>query len=204
MRAYKFLALGAVGRFSEFSWPQPSGSEPGAWVAATAQLADCRHGVHACSPGQLLDWIDDELWEIELEGQIVASEAMLVAERGRLLKRIAEWDGATAQEFADACTWRSRDYALSSLRRVGLTAEAERLLAAVELVTEYLDGGLDPSERLAFERHVAICPPCRGYLSQLRRVSSVAGTLSEGDVPESLRESLLKAFRDWKTGPRNR
>lgn len=74
----------------------------------------------------------------------------------------------------------------------------------VELVTEYLDGGLDVSERLAFERHVAICPPCRGYLSQLRRVSSVAGTMSEDDVPERLRESLLKAFRDWKSGPENR
>jgi len=72
----------------------------------------------------------------------------------------------------------------------------------VELVTEYLDGGLEPSERLAFERHVAICPPCRGYLSQLRRVSRVAGGLSEDDVPESLRTSLLEAFRGWKSGPR--
>ena len=74
----------------------------------------------------------------------------------------------------------------------------------VELVTEYLDGGLEVSERLAFERHVAICPPCRGYLSQLRRVSRVAGTLSEDDVPEPLRTSLLDAFRDWKTGPRGK
>lgn len=74
----------------------------------------------------------------------------------------------------------------------------------VELVTEYLEGGLEPAERLAFERHVAICPPCRGYLAQLRRVSEVAGTLSEDDVPERLRKSLLEAFRDWKTGPRGR
>jgi len=74
----------------------------------------------------------------------------------------------------------------------------------VELVTEYLEGGLEVSERLAFERHVAICPPCRGYLSQLRRVSKTAGALSEDDVPDRLRTSLLEAFRDWKTGPRGR
>ncbi len=74
----------------------------------------------------------------------------------------------------------------------------------VELVTEYLDGGLETSDRLAFERHVAICPPCRGYLSQLRRVSRLAGTLSEEDVPEPLRDSLLDAFRHWKTGPRDK
>ena len=73
----------------------------------------------------------------------------------------------------------------------------------VELVTEYLEDGLTLDERLAFERHVAICPPCRGYLSQLRRVSSMAGALSEDVVPERLRSSLLEAFRDWKTGPKS-
>lgn len=71
----------------------------------------------------------------------------------------------------------------------------------VELVTEYLEGGLDVDERFAFERHVAICPPCRGYLSQLRLITRKAGALSEEDVPEPLRESLLTAFRDWKSGP---
>jgi anti-sigma factor RsiW len=71
----------------------------------------------------------------------------------------------------------------------------------VELVTEYLEGGLDVDQRLAFERHVAVCPPCRGYLSQLRVITRTAGALSEEDVPEPLRESLLEAFRDWKTGP---
>jgi len=74
----------------------------------------------------------------------------------------------------------------------------------VELVTDYLEGGLKTDERLAFERHVAICPPCRGYLSQLRRISSAAGTLREEDVPERLRTNLLEAFRDWKKGPSGR
>ena len=71
----------------------------------------------------------------------------------------------------------------------------------VELVTEYLEDGLVAEERLAFERHVTICPPCRGYLSQMRRVSRAGGSLREDDVPERLRGSLLDAFREWKTGP---
>jgi anti-sigma factor RsiW len=71
----------------------------------------------------------------------------------------------------------------------------------VELVTEYLDGGLPVDERLAFERHVAICPPCRGYFSQLRLITRTAGTLSEEDVPDHLRERILTAFRDWKADP---
>ncbi len=133
MRAYKFLALGSTGRFSDFTWPRPAGEEPGAWVASSEQLEDCRHGVHACTSDQLLDWIDDELWEIELDGEVVPGDAMVVAERGRLLRPVAHWDGSTAQEFADACAWRARDFAISRLRRVGLTDAAERLVGAVEL-----------------------------------------------------------------------
>ena len=67
----------------------------------------------------------------------------------------------------------------------------------VELVTEYLDGGLEVDERLAFERHVAICPPCRGFLSQLRLITRTAQGFREDEVPEPLRERLLEAFRDW-------
>ena len=74
----------------------------------------------------------------------------------------------------------------------------------VELVTDYLDDALPQRKRVAFERHVAVCPPCRGYLGQLRRISQSAGALREDDVPEALRASLLSAFRDWDGGGRDR
>ena len=70
----------------------------------------------------------------------------------------------------------------------------------VELVTEYLDGGLATPDRVAFERHVAICPPCRGYLSQMRKVTRVAGGLRQDDLSPSVRDGLLEAFGDWKKG----
>lgn len=70
----------------------------------------------------------------------------------------------------------------------------------VEIVTEYLEGGLDTADRVRFERHVALCPPCRGYLSQMRTTARLAGRLSENDLPESLRDDLLNAFADWKRG----
>jgi anti-sigma factor RsiW len=70
----------------------------------------------------------------------------------------------------------------------------------VELVTEYLEGGLDPVARLSFERHVAICPPCRGHLAQIRKLTRSAGSLSADDLPERVRDDLLASFRDWKAG----
>jgi anti-sigma factor RsiW len=68
----------------------------------------------------------------------------------------------------------------------------------VEFVTEYLDDGLSPAQRLAFERHVSLCPPCRGYLGQLRKIHRASGSIREDRVPEALRDNLLTAFRDWK------
>jgi predicted anti-sigma-YlaC factor YlaD len=70
----------------------------------------------------------------------------------------------------------------------------------VEVVTEYLEGGLVSSDRLAFERHVAICPPCRGYLSQIRWVTRVAGSFDAEDIPTHMRDDLLSAFAEWKQG----
>jgi len=68
----------------------------------------------------------------------------------------------------------------------------------VDLVTEYLDGGLSRNERLGFERHVAICPPCRAHLSQMRRVVRAAPALGGEELPSPLRDELLRAFADWR------
>ena len=68
----------------------------------------------------------------------------------------------------------------------------------VKLVTDYLEGQLTPDERRRFEGHVAICPPCRGYLDQMRTTVELVGDLREEDVPPEMEEHLLVAFRDWR------
>lgn len=68
----------------------------------------------------------------------------------------------------------------------------------VDLVTSYLEEALPREDRLAFERHVAICPPCRAYLSQMRVVIRTAGSLREEELPEEVRSRLLDAFADWR------
>ncbi|MDQ3891067.1 MAG: zf-HC2 domain-containing protein [Actinomycetota bacterium] len=69
----------------------------------------------------------------------------------------------------------------------------------VELVTDYLEGGMVPDVRLSFERHVAACPPCRAFLMQMRETLRVSGKLSEESLSPDARESLLAAFRDWRS-----
>jgi predicted anti-sigma-YlaC factor YlaD len=68
----------------------------------------------------------------------------------------------------------------------------------VQLATEYLEGSMDLETRLRFERHIAICPPCRGFLSQMRTTVRASREISEEALSPEVREGLLEAFRDWR------
>ena len=70
----------------------------------------------------------------------------------------------------------------------------------VTLTTEYFEGALDACERLRVERHLATCPPCRGFLSQMRHTLAVAGSMPPQALSEETRSALLDAYRRWKTG----
>ena len=127
MIAYKFLNAGAVGLFSRLAWPVPDDAVPGAWVEAEGPLEVCRNGIHACGPGGLIEWIDSELWRVELGEPVMETEAGLVASRGRLLSRVGEWDDEAARALAGACVLRARDRAAEALERAGRAMEADRL-----------------------------------------------------------------------------
>ena len=127
MIAHKFLSPGARGLFSGFRWPRPRDGEPGAWVEVGGPLVTGSNGVHACVESELVNWIDDELWAIELAGEIVEHEGVLVARRGRLLHRFEGWDSASAGAFATDCVRSARAHAAEALRREGREREAEAL-----------------------------------------------------------------------------
>jgi hypothetical protein len=97
------------------------------------QLVAGVNGVHALRTARLVDWIDDELWRIELGDEVDEQEEMLVARRGRLVSRVASWDPEAASEFARACIWRTRDRAVETLGRAGLEREQEALASVDQL-----------------------------------------------------------------------
>ena len=70
----------------------------------------------------------------------------------------------------------------------------------VELVTEYLEEAMAPSERARLEVHLAGCRPCRHYLDQMRKTINVVGEIPEETVTPEAREDLLEVFRAWKRG----
>jgi hypothetical protein len=102
--AYKCLRPGRIAPFSGYTWPL------GEWVEGGAP-ALCVRGVHACRTEDLPYWLTQELWEIELEGDVRRERRKLVAERGRLVRRIEGWAPASAARFADACVARADERA---------------------------------------------------------------------------------------------
>jgi anti-sigma factor RsiW len=68
----------------------------------------------------------------------------------------------------------------------------------VELLSDYLDGGLPRGERARVQAHLATCPECLAYLEQLRATIGTMRRLRETDVPPPLLARFVAAFRGWR------
>ncbi len=66
----------------------------------------------------------------------------------------------------------------------------------VDLVTDYLEGALEPAERDDVEDHLRICEACVEYLDQMRVTLSLLGTVPLATLSDAARAALLDAFRD--------
>jgi anti-sigma factor RsiW len=79
--------------------------------------------------------------------------------------------------------------------RRGLTCQQ-----AVELVTDYLEGGLTGPQRRRFEAHLAGCPHCPEYLAQMRAVIALAGAITPDDLTPHMRSEFISLYRRWRAG----
>jgi hypothetical protein len=98
--AHKFLRPGGVSPFTAFRWPLP-GDGPGPWIEAPVE--PCRSGIHACRPADLPMWVADELYEIELDGEIVHERTKVVASRARLLRHVTAWEDGVRAAYTGMC-----------------------------------------------------------------------------------------------------
>jgi anti-sigma factor (TIGR02949 family) len=65
----------------------------------------------------------------------------------------------------------------------------------VELLTEYLEGGLDRATAATLEAHLAGCEPCTAFLNTYRGAVQATRRLKEEDLPPELRQRLLTFLR---------
>jgi anti-sigma factor (TIGR02949 family) len=68
----------------------------------------------------------------------------------------------------------------------------------VEVVTDYLDGGMAPDELDLLEQHLNFCEGCVWHVDQVRKTIATVGRIGEEELPATTRERLLEAFRERK------
>lgn len=83
-----------------------------------------------------------------------------------------------------------------------MSAEVEHVTCQelVELLTEYLEGVLDPAVRADVERHIVICRGCSNYVEQMRCTIDLVGRAGDDEPDEPSAEQLLGMFRAWRAG----
>jgi anti-sigma factor RsiW len=82
-----------------------------------------------------------------------------------------------------------------------MSADAIKPLACqelVELVTDYLEGRLEPVDRERFDAHIAGCDACTAYLEQMRTTLEALGRIPAESLSAQAQEELLVAFREWR------
>ncbi|MGE5274538.1 MAG: hypothetical protein ACM3QU_12385 [Verrucomicrobiota bacterium] len=119
MIAYKFLDTDRQAPFTGVRWP-----EPGTWLESE-RVELCVSGVHACRVGDLPYWLRAELWEVELEDDVIEGERLIAARRGRLVRRIETWNDAAAKAFGRSCAEEARRRAAGSPDLAEYAADAE-------------------------------------------------------------------------------
>ena len=71
----------------------------------------------------------------------------------------------------------------------------------VDLVTDYLEGQLEPSRKAAMDRHLRDCAFCVDYLNQIRATIGATGRLRVSSIAPSTRAKVLAAFADVLGNP---
>lgn len=87
-----------------------------------------------------------------------------------------------------------------SARRPGLDLIERTHSDVREVLSDYLDGTLGPSERERVREHLDDCEACRAFLETLRRTVEETGQLPQRKLPAEARRRVLDRL---KAAPRS-
>ena len=101
--AYKWLTKSRTGGYSDWTWP-----EAGEWTPEIeGNLVMCSNGYHLVTEGQIVgEYMRDELWEAEYEGDLVEHHDKICVRRAILVRRVDTINERTLRLFAADCAER--------------------------------------------------------------------------------------------------
>ena len=64
-----------------------------------------------------------------------------------------------------------------------------------DLICNYLADRLSPTVKREFERHLRLCSDCMNFLNTYKKIVSLTGALSAGELPATVRANVLAFLR---------
>jgi len=105
MKYYKFLTADNKGKYSEYDFTKylPNGDKPGKWLRKIENPVLCDSGYHCFAPEHILEWLEAQLFEVEIKGRCVHGDDKTVAQSMRFIRKIDAWNEKTARLFSCYC-----------------------------------------------------------------------------------------------------
>jgi hypothetical protein len=113
MKYYKVLDKNGYScHGGEAEWSLPTRNADGTWTPGEwmpeveGELKPCRNGYHVVTLEQLLDWLGERIFEVEVGDEIVHEDNKSVTRTCRLTRECTGWNERTARLFACDCAER--------------------------------------------------------------------------------------------------
>jgi len=113
MKYYKVLKAdgsccnGGIGKWHLPKKRRDGTWNPGKWMPRIdGELIPCENGYHICRSQDLVYWLDEAIFEVEVKGKVVEDDNKCVTRKARLLRKLETWSEKTARLFAADCAER--------------------------------------------------------------------------------------------------
>ena len=105
MKYYKFLTADNKGKYSEYDFTKylPNDDKPGKWLRKIENPVLCESGYHCFMPEHILEWLEAQLFEVEINGRHVHGDDKTVTQQMRFIRKVDTWNDKTARLFACYC-----------------------------------------------------------------------------------------------------
>ena len=90
----------------DFSAYLPKNGRPGKWLPKVVELSLCHSGWHGCQDGNIIEYLNANIYEIETKGAIQEGDDKFTAQQIRLIRKCEGWNEVTARLFACDCATR--------------------------------------------------------------------------------------------------
>ena len=102
---YKTLTANHKGPYSGFDYTPylPKHGKPGKWLPSVSRLEMCERGYHTTDAQHLVFWLEVEVYEVEVRGEILEGDDKCAAQQIRLVRKVENWNERTARLFACDC-----------------------------------------------------------------------------------------------------